>query len=97
MRGVAAMGQSLRQRAGRLSAESEISLRSTGGANGPADGVPGERIRSVSPDGVTAGENVEPQRSSFALSGKTTPGVVAHDSPGCSMTGVRSIDLERRR
>ena len=95
--GVAAMGQSLRQRAGRLSAERETSLRSTAGTREPAEGVVGERTRRVSPAGVMAGEKAGPQRRPRALSGTTTPGVVAQDSPGCSMTGVRSIDLERRR
>ena len=32
----------------------------------------------------------------LAISGMMTPGVVAQGS-GCSITGVRSIDLERRR
>ena len=97
MSGVAAMGQSLRQREGRLSAEREISLRRTGGGAETEDGVVGDRTRIVSPDGVMAGENAGPQRKPLAFSGIITFGVVAQDSPGCSCTGVRSIDLERRR
>ena len=95
--GVAAMGQSLRQRAGRLSAESEISRSSTGGAMVLAEGVEGERTRSFSPEGVIAGENtVGPHRRPLAPSESTTFGDMAQGS-GCSATGVRSIDLERRR
>jgi hypothetical protein len=96
MSGVVTMGQSLRQREGRLSAEREISLRRTGGAVGTAEGVVGEKILIISPVGVRAWEKVDPQRRPRALSGMTTLGVVAQVS-GCSTTGVRSMDLERRR
>ena len=87
--GVTAMGQSLRQRAGRLSADREISRSSAGGI-----GAVGERILKGSPVGVIAGENVRPLRSPLALSGIAIPGVVAQDS-GSSTTRVKCMDLER--
>ena len=97
MSGVAAIGQSLRQRDGRLSAEREISRRRMGGAMVLEEGLGGARTFSFSPAGVSAGEKVGPQKNSRAPpSAMMTPGVVAQDS-GCSITGVRSMDLERLR
>ena len=95
---MAAIGQSLRQRDGRLSADSEISRNSTGGVTLLAEGVEGARTRNFSPAGVTAVENtVGPQRRPLTPSVRAVLGVVAQGSSGCSATGVRSIDLERRR
>ena len=79
-----------------LSADREISRKTGGGAVGVTGRAGGESASTLLPTGVLGGE-VKLQRS-LALPDILTFGVAAcAESPGFSMTGVRSIDLDQRR